>query len=337
MVRPASDALVGLGTFESEPGERFPGLLSGDRVLDLRSVHGADATVLGLLEAAGGDLEPLIDRAGQANGNAIALDELRPCPPLQSRQILCAGANYHRHVHAMALAHLRAAEDGRSDEELAVATTELVRRLAAGDPFIFAGLPSALSGAQDDIVLWGPGAEHDWEIELAVVIGRGGRHIPTTRAFDHVAGYTIANDVSTRDLVVRPDVPMSDLLMAKSRPGFFPVGPCIVPRQAVPDPTALNLRLTLNDDVMQDDSPADLIHGIDRLIAYASTMVELLPGDLLLTGSPAGNAAAHGGRWLTPGDRIHSTISGLGAQQNLCVAPTSAGADGRLVSLSTQQ
>jgi 2,4-diketo-3-deoxy-L-fuconate hydrolase len=220
----------------------------------------------------------------------------------------------------MAFSSLRRGGDPRSDDELHQTVSEIAHHLKQSDPFIFAGLTSALSGARDDVVLWGPGHEHDWELELAVVIGRGGRHIPRHDAMAHVAGYTISNDISTRDMVARPGFPMSDLVVAKSRPGFFPTGPHIVPRQAIADPKALQLTLRVNGQVMQDDSPADLIHDIDRLIAYASTVIELLPGDLLLTGSPAGNAAEYDDRWLQPGDIIESEISGLGSQHNCCVA-----------------
>jgi 2-keto-4-pentenoate hydratase/2-oxohepta-3-ene-1,7-dioic acid hydratase in catechol pathway len=221
----------------------------------------------------------------------------------------------------MAFAHMKVAGDARADDELRAEAAAISDRLAASDPYIFAGLPSALSGANDDIVLWGPGHHHDWELELAVVIGRGGRGIAPEEAMEHVAGYTIADDISTRDLLARPGFPMSDIIMTKNRPTFFPAGPYIVPRDQVPDLGALRLTLKVNGEIMQDDSLHDLMHGIERLIAYASNAVELLPGDLLLTGSPAGNAAHHGDRWLRPGDVIEAEITGLGRQRNRCVAP----------------
>ncbi len=140
-------------------------------------------------------------------------------------------------------------------------------------------------------------------------------------AMQCVAGYTISNDISTRDVKNRPDFPMTDFIMTKSRPTFFPTGPYIVPREFVPDPRRLQLRLTVNEEVMQDESVDDIIYGVEDLVSYASTIAQLWPGDVLLTGSPAGNAGHHGNRWLRPGDVIESEITGLGRQRNVCVAP----------------
>jgi 2,4-didehydro-3-deoxy-L-rhamnonate hydrolase len=114
---------------------------------------------------------------------------------------------------------------------------------------------------------------------------------------------------------------MTDFIMTKSRPTFFPTGPYIVPREFVPDPRALRVHLTVNGAVMQDAFVDDIIYGVEDLVSYASTTAQLLPGDLLLTGSPAGNAGHHGNRWLRPGDVIEGEITGLGRQRNLCVAP----------------
>lgn len=320
-MKAASVPRFALGTFATEGGVPFAGLVVDDHVMDLRPALGAAITTLELLQDWDDSLERLDELARSPRDGALPLAELRPCVPVASRQVLCAGANYTRHVRQMAFAAMRAGGDPRPDDELRAAAVEITDALGTSDPFIFAGLTSALSGANDDIVLWGPGEQHDWELELAVVIGRGGRNIPVPDAMGHIAGYTISNDVSTRDMLVRPTIPMSDLVMTKSRPGFFPTGPYIVPRAAVGDPKQLRVTLSVNGEVMQDESVDDLIHDIDRLVAYASTAVELFAGDLLLTGSPAGNAAHHGNRWLRPGDIIEGTITGLGAHRNRCVAP----------------
>jgi 2,4-didehydro-3-deoxy-L-rhamnonate hydrolase len=136
-----------------------------------------------------------------------------------------------------------------------------------------------------------------------------------------VAGYTICNDVSTRDVMFRPGFPMTDFLMTKMRPTFFPTGPYVVPREFVPDYRQLRITLKVNGEVMQDEGVDDIIHGVEELVAYASRVVDLQPGDLLLTGSPAGNAAHHGKRWLVPGDVMEGSITGLGVQRNRCVPP----------------
>ena len=236
-------------------------------------------------------------------------------------QVLCGGANYSKHLRQMAYAHLKREGDPRPEEELRAAADEISARRAREDPFVFAGLPSALCGAEDDVILWAPGHEHDWELELAVVLGRGGRSIPASEALQCVAGYTICNDVSTRDVMFRPGFPMTDFLMTKMRPTFFPTGPYVVPREFVPDYRQLRITLKVNGEVMQDEGVDDIIHGVEELVAYASRVVELQPGDLLLTGSPAGNAAHHGKRWLVPGDVMEGSITGLGVQRNRCVPP----------------
>ena len=197
---------------------------------------------------------------------------------------------------------LRLEGDDRPEADVREEAERQVRRRASTEPFMFAGLPSALCGAQDDVVLWGPGTCHDWELELAVIIARAARNVSEDEAMAYVAGYTIANDISTRDVMNRPKFPMTDFLMSKCRPTFFPTGPYMVPREFVPDPRGLRIRLSVNGEVMQDESVDDIIYGVERLVAYASTVVTLPPGDLILTGSPAGNAGHHGNRWLQPGD-----------------------------------
>src|SRR4051812_343498 len=119
----------------------------------------------------------------------------------------------------------------------------------------------------------------------------------------------------------RPGFPMTDFLTTKMRPTFFPTGPCVVPRQFVPDYRRLRITLKVKGEVMQDEGVDDIIYGVEALVAYASGVVELQPGDLQLTGSPAGNAAHHGNRWLVEGDVMEGSITGLGVQRNRCVAP----------------
>jgi 2-keto-4-pentenoate hydratase/2-oxohepta-3-ene-1,7-dioic acid hydratase in catechol pathway len=237
-------------------------------------------------------------------------------------QLLCAGANYFKHIRQIAFSFMKNEGDPRPDEEIRAEADEITRRRhEEEDPFVFTGLTSALSGARDDVVLWGPGEQHDWELELAVVIGRHARNVSVDDAMEHVAGYTMSNDVSTRDVMHRPRFPMTDFIMTKSRPTFFPTGPYFVPREFVPDPRALRIRLSVNGEVMQDESVDDIIYGVEELVSYASAAAELYPGDLLLTGSPAGNAGHHGNRWLRPGDVMEGEITGLGRQVNRCVAP----------------
>lgn len=307
-----------VGTFSDGDAEAFPGLVVDGRVRDLRPELGPACSVEGLLAEWDATLPALEQLAGGSPGT-LALDGLRPLAPLRPRQILCAGANYRNHVRQIVASFMRRDGDTRPDGEIAADAERQLERQAAGEPFLFAGLPSALCGAADDVVLRGPGHCHDWELELAVVIGRAGVDIVEEDALRHVAGYTIANDISTRDVMNRPKFPMTDFLATKFRPTYLPLGPLIVPAQFVPDPHALQIRLSVNGEVMQDEGVEDIIHGVARLVAYASRLVGLAPGDVILTGSPAGNAGHHGDRWLRDGDLMEGEITGLGRQRNRCV------------------
>ena len=312
----------GLGTFATGEGVTFAGIVRHEKVHRVGSVFGPHITTLALLEDWDAALPTLRKLAGAPPDEGTPLAELRPLPPVQPRQLLCAGANYFQHVREITFSFRKNSGDERPDEEIRAEAEETTRRRhQVEDPFMFAGLTSAMCGARDDIVLWGPGEQHDWELELAVVIGRSARNVRREDAMQYVAGYTIGNDISTRDVMYRPDFPMTDFLMTKNRPTFFPTGPYIVPREFILDPRSLRIHLTVNGEVMQDESVDDIIYGIEDLVSYASTVAQLLPGDLLLTGSPAGNAGHHGNRWLRPGDVIEGEITGLGRQRNLCVAP----------------
>jgi 2-keto-4-pentenoate hydratase/2-oxohepta-3-ene-1,7-dioic acid hydratase in catechol pathway len=205
----------------------------------------------------------------------------------------------------------------------AEATQAMDERAAHGIPFVFAGWPGSVVGARDDVIIPGDsGKKHDWELELAVVIGRHARCVPQEEAMDYVAGYTILNDISTRDRMHRSDLRFTDFMATKMRPTFNPVGPWITPAHFVEDPQNLRITLSLNGETMQDDTTGDMIFKIPRLIEYASGITDLRPGDLIATGSPSGNAAHHGGKFLRPGDVMEASIEGLGTQRNLCVAAT---------------
>ncbi|MFD3931920.1 fumarylacetoacetate hydrolase family protein [Streptomyces sp. NPDC058614] len=308
----------GLGTFSGTDGVAFPGLVIDGRVYDLRPEFSDTRSMLDDWDAS---LSRLRELAAAPSGEGVALDSLRPLPPVASGQVLCGGANYYTHLEQMHAAMLRNRGDERPIEELHAEGRKFAVARKTNGVFVFAGLPSALSGATDDVVLWGPGEQHDWELELAVVIGRGGHYISKESALEHVAGYTISNDISTREVMRASGSGMTDFLASKVRPTFFPTGPYFVPREFVPDYRDLRITLKVNGEVMQDESVSDIIHGVEELVAHASTLVELSPGDLILTGSPAGNAGHHDNRWLVPGDVMEGEITGLGVQRNRCVKP----------------
>ncbi len=315
-----------LGTFAASDGRPFPGLALGERVADLRAHLGPVVTVRGLVDdwdRAFPALQALADRL--APGDAPhALDELRPLPPLDAwGQVFCAGANFRRHVlDLMAGADRRGdSSDGLTAADRDRARAELDERARTGRPFVFMESANAIVGAYDDVVLPHDSEQHDWELELAAVIGRPARRVPREHALDVIAGYTIANDVTTRDALIRPDARGLglDWLAGKCAPTFLPTGPLLVPAAHAGDPMALQITLKVNDRTMQDETTADMLFDVAALIAHISEVSELRPGDLVLTGSPAGNGASHG-VFLRPGDVMEGTITGLGAQRNRCVA-----------------
>jgi 2-keto-4-pentenoate hydratase/2-oxohepta-3-ene-1,7-dioic acid hydratase in catechol pathway len=283
---------------------------AGDRVLDL-SAHAP--TTRALLER-WDDVLPLLHEAA---GEWRPLDELHVHAPVEPRQILQSGANYRTHVIDLAVAHEPA--NGRPAEQVRAEVAAMMdRRVAEDQPYVFIGLPSSVTGPYDDVVIPSWCTKPDWELELAAVIGRPAFRVSQDAALAHVAAYTIANDVTARELVFRRDMPEigTDWLRAKNAPTFTPLGPYLVPA-AFLDPGDLQVTLKLNGEVMQDESTKDMIFDVARLVSYASQTVELLPGDLVLTGSPAGNGLHHG-RLLRDGDVMEGTITGLGTQRNRC-------------------
>jgi 2-keto-4-pentenoate hydratase/2-oxohepta-3-ene-1,7-dioic acid hydratase in catechol pathway len=257
-------APFGVGTFSHADGAPFPGLVVDDAVLDLRPALGPDATTLSLLQRWNASLEALRELCRGDLTYSRGLGELRAHAPVASGQVFCAGANYTTHVRQIMFTALRSnPSEQRSDDELRLAAEEVLReRKESGTPYVFCAPASTLSGAYDDVVLWGPGTQHDWELELAVVIGRRASNVPVASAMDYIAGYTISNDVSTRDLIERPGFPMTDLLLSKCRPTFFPTGPYIIPAEFIPDYRKLRITLSVNGEVMQDEGVEDIIYGV---------------------------------------------------------------------------
>jgi 2-keto-4-pentenoate hydratase/2-oxohepta-3-ene-1,7-dioic acid hydratase in catechol pathway len=215
------------------------------------------------------------------------------------RKVVCAGVNYRRHMQEMG--GVIPAQGWR--------------------PFFFLKAPTtSVIGPHDPIVVRAPEqARYDWEAELAVVIGTGGRDIAVADALSHVAGYCVANDVTARGLHRRQAVPAEaftyDWFAAKSADGSLPLGPGITPAFQVPDPQSLRVRLWVNGELQQDDSTADMVCTVAELVAAASEVVTLEPGDVIPTGTPAGVGAARG-LYLRPGDVVRVTIEGLGTIEN---------------------
>jgi 2-keto-4-pentenoate hydratase/2-oxohepta-3-ene-1,7-dioic acid hydratase in catechol pathway len=160
----------------------------------------------------------------------------------------------------------------------------------------------------------------DWEVELVVVIADECRDVRVEDAWDHVAGLTVGQDISDRELQFRtPEPPQFGL--GKSRPGFGPIGPWIVTVDEFSDPGDLRITCTLNGETVQDARTKDLIFKVPELVSYLSGLVRLLPGDLVFTGTPAGvGLSRQPPRFLRPGDTLISEIEGIGAMTTTVVA-----------------
>src|SRR5581483_9442501 len=309
-----------LGTFSTAGCRPFPGLVSGDRVLSVPF-----GSMLELLEEWSTNMQALQDIARGSWQHAAAIDQLRVHAPIpEPRTIYCSGANYKKHVVDLIVAHQDQPEiHGMTlEQKRAWGMRVMDERAASGTPFIFIKPQSAVTGPFDPIVVPFDAKKPDWELELGVVIGRPARRVSRERALDYVAGYTVVNDVTLREKVFRrktdsPELGM-DFTVSKGAPTFLPMGPYLVPAAFVGDPQKLRVTLKLNGQAMQDEETSDMIFTVARLIEYISSGVELQPGDVICTGSPAGNGM-HYNRFIQEGDVLESTITGLGTQCNPCV------------------
>lgn len=217
------------------------------------------------------------------------LKKVRLRPPIpRPNKIVCLGRNYAAH----------AAERG-SD--------------VPAQPLYFSKFNNTICGPGDPIVLPPNSAQVDYEAEMALVIGKGGRRIPEEKAYEHVAGLLAANDVSARDMQAQD----GQWFRGKSCDTFTPIGPWLVTRDEVPDPHNLRISLTLNGRLMQDSNTSLLIFKIPFLISYLSQSLTWETGDLMLTGTPAGIGAHQTPPvFLKPGDVVSVTIEGVGTLTN---------------------
>ena len=322
-----------LGTFSIAGCAPFVGLVVDGSVVAVhavnacagaleRKIYGAD-NMLSLLGDWSSNFELLTQAANiirdkridALTAAAVPVEQLHTHAPVERPgQMLMARANYRKHIIELSLKMGRGKGDTEAERR---ADMERMVELKAteGDPFLWVKTQAAVSGPFDAVEIPKATQKADWEVELAVVIGKPARHISKDNALDYVAGYCIANDLSARDLLTRDEFgPAQDWLTAKCPPQFMPMGPYLVPKEFIADPNNLPLLLKHNGKVMQDDGTADMIHDVQTLIAYASSVTQLEPGDIISTGSPAGNGMEFG-LYLQPGDEIEATIEGLGTQR----------------------
>jgi 5-carboxymethyl-2-hydroxymuconate isomerase len=218
-----------------------------------------------------------------------ALEAGRLIAPLRPSKVVAIGLNYLDHVRESGL--------------------PLPER-----PLVFAKFPSSVVGPGAEIVVDRSLTDRvDWEVELAVVVGRPMRAVPAERALEHVFGYTVGNDVSARDVQFGD----GQWVRGKSLDTFCPLGPAVVTREAIPDPQALRLTTTVNGETVQDSTTAEMVFGVAELLQFCSRSFTLVPGDVLLTGTPWGcGEFMDPPRSLHDGDVVEAWVDGIGTLRN---------------------
>ncbi|MBI4183912.1 MAG: fumarylacetoacetate hydrolase family protein [Proteobacteria bacterium] len=270
-------------------GAENPGLIDGAGALRDLSGHVADIDAMAT-SAAG------LARLGRLDPSSLPAVAGKPrlgVPVAEVGKIVAIGLNYSDH----------AAEAGMQVPK---------------EPVVFMKATSALSGPFDPVMLPKDSAKTDWEVELAVVIGTTARYVEEKDALRFVAGYTICNDVSERSYQLERGGTWDK---GKSCDSFAPLGPWLVTGDEVPDPQRLGLWLEVNGTRMQRGSTANMIFGVAVLVAYVSRFMTLLPGDVLITGTPAGvGMGRKPPQYLKPGDVMRLGIDALGEQRQEVVA-----------------
>ena len=282
-----------LVTFRRPEGGTAVGRIDGDGAADdqVVALQLPDVSDVGELLRMPGWRED----AEQADGERHRLGDLDLAPVVPSpSKVICVGLNYRAHILEM----------GRDLPEF---------------PTLFAKFPETLTGPYDDIPAPPEDVALDWEAELTVVIGTQCRRVSEAEAGDHIAGYTVANDISMRTWQFRT----KEWLQGKMWEASTPVGPALVTSDEwKPGPTVSS---TVNGEQMQGASTGDLLFGPEALVAYVSTMITLNPGDLILTGTPGGVGRARTPeRYLVDDDVVETSIEGLGTLANRVVAETAS-------------
>lgn len=284
-----------LVSFLAPDGKPTYGAVTGHGVVDLGRLYPEGGDSIRALLASGG-LEQARRLTNQVSEADATLDDLALLPVIPNPdKIICVGLNYRDHV----------AEAGRTLTE---------------KPALFARYPASQVGHMQPMVKPFVSDQYDYEGELAVIIGRGGRHIKATDALSHVAGYACYNEGSLRDWQRHT----SQFLAGKSFANSGSFGPWMVTADEIPDPSKLTLQTRLNGQVVQDTTTDMLITAVPELIAYISTVLPLLPGDVIVSGTPGGvGSRRKPPLWMWPGDTVEVEISSIGVLRNTIVAETS--------------
>jgi len=295
-----------LVTYRSAQGPRA-GIVVEEEVFDVAALTGRSsyATMLAILndwEAA----QALLEKAAgikKRKEKGVPLEKVRLLVPvLYPSTIFCAGANYSDHLMEIAVA--RGINPDPDPRTLGL------------KPWHFIKASRSVVETQSTVPLPEHSRMVDWEAELVAVIGRPAKNVSVDKALEYVAGYTVANDLSARDLSARPHIPDNspfkyDWIGQKSFDGACPVGPWIAPAKEIPDPQNLSIKLWVNDVLKQDSHTSKMIFSTAEQIAHLSTRITLHPGDLILTGTPAGVGMARN-EFLKAGDEVKVWIERIG-------------------------
>ena len=303
----------GLATYGADEGRR-PAIVLDSGIFDMagsfRALHGDETALPAWIDGGtdgaiddwsqhGGEIEIFAEAANTLAANdglgETAINSDRLLAPIRPRRIFAAAANYVEHADEMG--------------------TVLAAK-ADSNPYIFIKADTSVIGPSVPVQIPPQSNQVDWEVELGVVIGRTARRIGQAEALDHVAGYTVVNDVTARDMNVRDDFPFKfDWFQGKSFDTFAPTGPWIVPKSCIEDPQDLKLSLSVNGEVMQDANTSDMIFNVVEQISYLSNILTLLPGDVIATGTPTGVGMGRG-IFLKPGDVMVASIEKIGDLEN---------------------
>ncbi len=298
-----------LATYDNGRGPRA-GIIVGDAIIDVADALGRQdfRSVLSLLRD-WPQAEPQLAKLAAAPSATpvVALSSAKLLAPvLYPGAIYCAGANYTDHVLEMAKAQNIPPEPDPHDVGLTA--------------WHFIKVPSCVAGPGEPVVLPRRSSKVDWEAELGVVIGKTAKDVPVAEALRYVAGYTVCNDLSARDFTKRDQVPDAspfkfDWVGHKCFDGSCPTGPWIVPAAAIGDPQKLAIELRVNGVVKQQSNTSAMIFTVAEQVAHLSAKVTLRPGDLILTGTPAGCGMPRG-EFLKAGDEVRVAIEGIGELVN---------------------
>jgi len=274
-----------------QPDSEKPGILRGDERIDASSV------VTDYDEAffAGGGLARLAAwaQADGAGAPRVSASARWAAPIARPSKIVCIGLNYRDHAR----------ETGAA---------------IPSEPIVFFKATTALVGPNDDLVIPRGSEKTDWEVELAIVIGRRARYVAATDALSYVAGYTLHNDYSERAFQLERG---GQWVKGKSADTFAPLGPVLCTPDELGDVQNLGLWLSVNGEIMQRGNTSDMIFGVRQLVSYTSEFMTLLPGDVISTGTPAGVGMGRSPqRYLRPGDTCELGIEGLGTSRQRAVA-----------------